>query len=96
MAKEPSRITVTHAARNFADVVNRAYYRGESFVLTRSGKLVATLGPAPGVRVVTAAALSKRLDLIPRLSPEEAASFAADVDEARDMFPAADERDAWD
>jgi antitoxin (DNA-binding transcriptional repressor) of toxin-antitoxin stability system len=38
-------ISVTEAARNFADCVNRAYYQRTEFVLLRNGKPVARLTP---------------------------------------------------
>lgn len=38
-------ITVTEAARNFADCVNRAYYQNVTFVLLKSGAPVARLVP---------------------------------------------------
>jgi antitoxin (DNA-binding transcriptional repressor) of toxin-antitoxin stability system len=38
-------ITVTDAARNFADCVNRAHYQGMTFVLLKNGKPVARLEP---------------------------------------------------
>jgi antitoxin (DNA-binding transcriptional repressor) of toxin-antitoxin stability system len=38
-------ITVTDAARNFADCVNRAHYQNVTFVLLRNGSPVARLVP---------------------------------------------------
>lgn len=38
-------ISVTDAARNFADCVNRAYYQNVTFVLLRNGSPVARLIP---------------------------------------------------
>ena len=38
-------LTVTEAARNFADVVNRAYYRHEATTLLKNGKPVARIVP---------------------------------------------------
>lgn len=38
-------ISVTDAARNFADCVNRAHYQNASFVLMRNGSPVARLVP---------------------------------------------------
>lgn len=38
-------ITVTEAARNFADCVNRAYYQNVTFILLKSGAPVARLVP---------------------------------------------------
>ncbi|MGA3128486.1 MAG: hypothetical protein ABSD13_17425 [Candidatus Korobacteraceae bacterium] len=41
-------ISVTEAARNFADCVNRAYYQNVTFVLLRNGSPVARLVPDGG------------------------------------------------
>lgn len=38
-------ITVTEAARNFADCINRAHYQDVTFVLLRNGTPVAQLVP---------------------------------------------------
>lgn len=45
MKKIEIKITVTDAARNFADCVNRARYQNTSFVLLKNGKPVARLVP---------------------------------------------------
>ena len=42
-------LAVTEAARNFADVVNRASYRHEATTLLRNGKPVARIVPAAAV-----------------------------------------------
>ena len=41
-----TRISVTEAARNFADCVNRAHYQNVTFVLLKNGLPFARLGPA--------------------------------------------------
>jgi len=38
-------MSVTEAARNFADCINRAHYQNVTFVLLRNGKPVARLVP---------------------------------------------------
>ena len=38
-------ISVTEAARNFAECVNRAHYQNVTFVLLKNGQPVARLGP---------------------------------------------------
>ena len=75
-------LSVTEAARNFSDVVNRAYYRGETTVLVRSGQPVARITPV-ALPDCTGAALAERLDLIRHLSPEEATAFGNDIEAAR-------------
>jgi antitoxin (DNA-binding transcriptional repressor) of toxin-antitoxin stability system len=39
------KISVTEAARNFADCINRAHYQNISFVLLKNGTAVARLVP---------------------------------------------------
>lgn len=87
----PSRtLTVTEAARRFADVVNRAFYRHETTVLVKNGVPVAYVAPmAPAG--IAANELAHRWPLLPRLSAADAEGFAADVAAARAaMHPPAD------
>jgi antitoxin (DNA-binding transcriptional repressor) of toxin-antitoxin stability system len=73
--------SVTEVARNFADYFDRVAFRGERFVLTRGGRAVAELRPVP-VRE-RLGDLSALLDSLPRLGPNDAASFEADLAAAR-------------
>jgi antitoxin (DNA-binding transcriptional repressor) of toxin-antitoxin stability system len=41
-----TRITATQLARNLSDILNRARYRGETFVIERNGETMARLEPA--------------------------------------------------
>lgn len=41
-----SRISATEAARTFSELMNRVRYRGESFVVERSGKPICEILPA--------------------------------------------------
>jgi prevent-host-death family protein len=90
---EPA-ISVTEAARNFADVVNRAYYRHETTTLLKNGKPVARIVPAgPSMRTgkeIAAEMTSTR----PRLGVEEAEAFETDLLEARAEMPMPTSR--WD
>ena len=76
-------LTVTEAARNFADVVNRAYYRHEATTLLKNGKPVARVVPAtPAMKTgpeIAAWLAGKR----PRLGVKEAEAFEADLRAAR-------------
>jgi antitoxin (DNA-binding transcriptional repressor) of toxin-antitoxin stability system len=45
MKGKATRITVTEAARNFADCVNRVHYQNMSFVLLKNGRPFARLVP---------------------------------------------------
>lgn len=75
-------MTVTEAARHFADLVNRTFYRGESTVLTRSGEPVAMVVPVGGSSVTGRDWLSKWRSL-PHLDPEDAEDFAREIEESR-------------
>ena len=87
-------ISVTEAARNFADIVSRVFYRGERFVLERGGKPVARLIPVPrGGRLGD---LPDLLEAGPRLSDEEAQALGRDVDEARESLPELGDEDPWE
>jgi antitoxin (DNA-binding transcriptional repressor) of toxin-antitoxin stability system len=74
-------ITVTEAARNFADCVNRAHYQDTSFVLLKNGKHVARLVPE-SERVCTGRDLAEAMDKA-EISAEEARAWQKDLAVAR-------------
>jgi antitoxin (DNA-binding transcriptional repressor) of toxin-antitoxin stability system len=74
-------ISVTEAARNFADCVNRAHYQGTTFVLLKNGSPVARLVPDEE-KVCTGSDLAAAL-LNNRLPEEETKSWHSDLDRAR-------------
>ncbi|HUD15402.1 MAG TPA: hypothetical protein VMQ56_17245, partial [Terracidiphilus sp.] len=84
-------ISVTEAARNFADCVNRAHYQGVTFILHKNGVPVARIVPEstkPPTGREIAAALAKV-----RLTPEESAAWRDDLAEARrNLIP---QKDKW-
>jgi antitoxin (DNA-binding transcriptional repressor) of toxin-antitoxin stability system len=45
-----SRISATEAARSFSELMNRVRYRGESFIVERSGKPICEILPAQPAR----------------------------------------------
>jgi prevent-host-death family protein len=79
-----TRISVTEAARNFADVVNRAHYQGTSFVLLKNGKPVAHLVP-DGEKVCLGRDAAEALAKV-RLSLEEANAWRRDLKAARKLL----------
>jgi antitoxin (DNA-binding transcriptional repressor) of toxin-antitoxin stability system len=86
--------SVTEVLRNFSDYINRVAYRGERFVLMRGGKPVAELSPVPGgTRLGDLPAL---IHSLPRLTDEDAESFAEDLARARDDTKASPPRDPWE
>jgi antitoxin (DNA-binding transcriptional repressor) of toxin-antitoxin stability system len=75
-------VTVTEFARGLSEFINRATYRREEFLITRGGKPVAALSPAPsGVRVSD---LSETLSSLPKLDGEDIAAFESDLSTDRD------------
>ncbi len=70
-------ITVTEAARNFADCVNRAHYQKMSFVLLKNGRPFARIEP-DGEKRCTGQDLANALARV-ELSPEEARTWHAEL-----------------
>ena len=74
-------ISVTEAARNFADCVNRAHYQNVTFVLLKSGAPVARIVP-DNEKVCTGKSLAAAISES-GLTPEEARAWSHDLREAR-------------
>jgi antitoxin (DNA-binding transcriptional repressor) of toxin-antitoxin stability system len=78
-------ISVTDAARNFADCVNRAHYQGTTLVLLKNGSPMARIVPAeikPRKGRELAAALREALKDV-HLTQEEAEAWGRELEEAR-------------
>jgi antitoxin (DNA-binding transcriptional repressor) of toxin-antitoxin stability system len=86
-------ITVTEAARNFADCINRARYQGTTFVLQKNGLSVARIVPEERKPIKgreIAAALSVTLKDV-HLGEEEATAWLRELQESRrSQLPQAD------
>ena len=87
-------VTVTVMARNFADYINRVAYRGERFLLTRGTRVVAEIRPVPESRSLSE--LPGLLDVLPRLSPEEAEALGRDLATAREALGSPPPEGAWE
>ena len=74
-------ISVTEAARNFADCVNRAHYQNVTFVLLRNGSPVARLVP-DDEKVCTGRDLASVLSQI-QLPEDDARAWRRDLQAAR-------------
>jgi len=72
---------VSEAARNFSRLVRRAERRA-STIITRNGRPVARVVPAKP-KAPTGRELAKIWPKLFHLTPEEAESFAADIDAGR-------------
>jgi len=78
------KISVTEAARNFSECVNRVHYQKVTFVLVRNGEAVARLVPEEE-KACTGSELAKILRNNP-LSDEEARAWRRDLRKARKML----------
>ena len=74
-------ISVTDAARNFADCINRAHYQNVTFVLLKSGSPVARIVP-DREKICTGSDLASALS-ITKLPVEESRAWKRDVRKAR-------------
>jgi antitoxin (DNA-binding transcriptional repressor) of toxin-antitoxin stability system len=74
-------ISVTEAARNFAECVNRAHYQNTTFVLLKNGSPVARLVP-DGEKVCTGRELAEGLGKV-RLTDSEARAWRRDLKKGR-------------
>lgn len=79
-------ITVTEAARSFADCVNRAHYQNQTFVLLKNGVPFARLIPA-GRPICRGSDLAEALASA-GLSDEEARAWNRDLKAARKKLKA--------
>ena len=77
-------ISVTEAARNFADCINRARYQGTTFVLHKNGTPVARIVPEE-TKATTGRDLAEALAKV-NLSDEEFAMWRRDLENARNML----------
>ena len=74
-------ISVTQAARSFADCVNRAHYQNVTFVLLRNGSPIARIVP-DGQRYKTGKDLAEALAKVD-LPEDEARAWYKDLQAAR-------------
>jgi prevent-host-death family protein len=80
-------ISVTEAARNFSDCVNRARYQGTTFILHKNGLPVARIVPETesGKKAMKGPELAEALRAV-RLSDAEFADWRQDLEEARKVL----------
>lgn len=86
-------LTVTEAARNFSDLINRVVYRGDAAILTRNGKPVARLVPE-GLKKTTGRELAEFWRKRVAITTEEADSFSNDLSKIRSEANRP-QRDPW-
>jgi len=82
---KPVPISVTEASRNFSDCINRARYKGTSFILQKGGVPVARIEPAetqPRKGSELAAALKQAVEGV-HVGVDGATSWLHDLEQAR-------------
>lgn len=84
-----NRISATDASRNFSEILNRARYGGESFVVERNGEAVAEIRPAP--KRSTVGDLIDFLENTPLPDPDFKRDMEAIIAERKRDYP----RDPW-
>jgi antitoxin (DNA-binding transcriptional repressor) of toxin-antitoxin stability system len=88
---KPTPISVTQAARNFADCVNRVHYQNMTFILLKNGTPFARLTPEDH-RECTGRHLASVLDGA-RLTSSEARAWRGEIKSARKSLKA--QADKW-
>lgn len=78
-----NRISATHAARNFSDLINRVRYQGASFEIERGNEIIAWIIPASPPSVLSIADLDAQWSQLPRLDSEDAAWFEDNLNDIR-------------
>lgn len=76
-----TKITATELAKNLSDILNRARYKGESFIVERNGETVAAVEPPPKIGIT----LKELVALINDLPPIDD-RFADDLETARSIL----------
>lgn len=88
------KLSATEASRNFSEILGRVHLRGESFLLTRHGRVIAQLAPAEPQRVIRLGQLAAVLDGLPRLTVGDAERFDQDLEAGAGRLRAPG--DPWD
>ena len=76
-------VKATEAVRSFSDIINRVYYKGESFDIQKGNNIVARITPTENKPSVEVKNLDELLKNGPHLDPEEAEQIIKEVEEIR-------------
>jgi antitoxin (DNA-binding transcriptional repressor) of toxin-antitoxin stability system len=87
---EKVAISVTEAARNFSDCVNRARYQNVTFLLLKNGSPVARLAPA-NEKTCTGRSLAEALAQV-ELPGDEARTWREELKASRNNLSAPDNK----
>ena len=87
------RMSVTQAARQFSDLLNRVFYQGTVVELERGNKVIARLSPAVPESIVKVKDLNRLFAELPSLG-EGAKALEKDLADIRNQAPK--EQNQWD
>ncbi len=87
------RVSVTQAVRQFSDLLNRVFYKGESVELERGNKVIALISPVSTESNLKVKDLNRLFSELPSLG-DDAESFAKDLENIRKKIPL--EKSQWD
>lgn len=73
------KINVTEAVRKFSEIVNRIYYKGDRYTLTRGNKAVVSMEPVLPITPFKISELANLLSTLPSLSKKENLNFENDI-----------------
>lgn len=91
-----NRTTATEAVRKFSELLNSIKFKGDHYIIERSGKPVASIGPVKEIRKIRPLKeLVFILNKLPRLD-EEAESLAADLEYICKHQPFLPEESQWE
>lgn len=78
-------VKATEAVRTFSDIINRVYYKGESFDIQKGNNIVAKITPVHSADK-TKKSLKEFFEHAPILDAEDAKQFKRVVYEARQKY----------
>lgn len=76
-------IKATEVVRSFSDIINRVYYKGESFDVQKGNNIVARITPLENKPSVKVGNLDEFFKNGTHLDPEDADQFMKDIEEIR-------------
>ncbi|MCC8467784.1 MAG: antitoxin [Rickettsia endosymbiont of Eriopis connexa] len=76
-------IRATKFVRSFSDIMNRVYYKGESFDVQKGNNIVARITPAKTKLSIAVRDLEEAFKNGSHLDPEDAEQFMKDIEEIR-------------
>jgi len=88
-------ISATKAVRQFSSILNHIRYKGEHYIIERSGKPIAFMGPLGRNPTRSLRELKSILEQVPRLG-EEVEALAKDIEELRRRSPHLPIEEPWD